>query len=196
MAAAANNVCEACWDARRGHLESLPQLWFGLHSLLEPSPRAMQPDPIPAGRARSRPPLQICVLATLHEVPTAMAFWANGLLAVSGQPPLEPQGLRWGALLSKAITVLEAGDHILRLDQQARLYLAELVTLARRMQMLATLDPLITRIKAPCPACASTAMPLLRDTVTQRVACPSCRQGWEHGPFMAVVLAKAGKGLT
>lgn len=194
MAAAANNVCDDCWDGRVAIRAALPQLWFGLHNVLAPGSTGMQQEPPATNPVKSKPPLQICVLDTLHEVPTAMAYWANGVLAGVGLPMLEREGLRWGVLLTKAILVLESSDYTLRLHYQARLYLAEMITLSRRMMMLSTLDPLVSRIKAPCPSCSNAKMPLLRDTITQRVVCPACRQGWERESFMAVVMAKAGKG--
>lgn len=193
MAAASNNVCDACWDKRVNLLRQIPQLWFSLHNLLEPGARGMQ-DVVTSSPVRSRPPLQVCVLDVLHAVPNAMAYWANGCLAEAGLPMLEARGRRWGALLSASVAVLESRDHTMRLHYQARLYLDELVTLTRRMATLATLDPAVARIKGPCPRCGNTRIPLLRDTHSQRVICPGCRTGWDRDGFVDVVMEKARKG--
>jgi len=196
MAAAANNVCDACWDHRLALRYAIPGLWFGLHDALEPGAHGFHDTPSPAAPIKSRPPLQVGVLDALHAVPTAMAFWANGLLAQTGQPCIDPAGMRWGALLSRSLGVLGALDHVMRLDYQARLYVSELVMLNRRMLWLSTLDPTVSRLAAPCPACTTPGAHLLRDTTTGRVVCPACRGAWEHEAFMRMVLAKAHKGLT
>lgn len=192
-AAAANNVCDACWEGRVARRSALPHLWFRLHNLLEPGSSGYQ-DVVTSTPVKSRPPLQVCVLDTLHAVPNTVAYWANGILAEAGLPLLEREGVRWGALLSGALAVLDARDHTLRMNYQAHVYATELITLCRRMMLLATLDPAISRIKGPCPQCGNTKVPLLRDTSTQRVVCPGCRSGWTREDFVALVISKAAKG--
>lgn len=194
MAAAANNVCDACWDHRLALRRAIPGLWFGLHSVLEPGSHGFHDMPGASPPIKSRPPLQVGVLDALQAVPAALAFWANGLLAQAGAPLLDAAGVRWGVLLSRALAVLDDRDHVMRLDYQARLYVTELVTLNRRMLWLSTLDPTVSRLNAPCPACGNPRAVLLRDTTTGRVVCPACRGAWEHEAFIAMVVAKAGKG--
>jgi hypothetical protein len=131
--------------------------------------------------AGPRPPVNVCVLDALREVPVALTGWANVCLQARGREELTTAGKRWGYLLSQALGVLAAEDDVLAYQDVGAHYLVALYGLKRRMTLLTGRDALVHVLSAPCPACHTKR--LYRHDGTDTVLCGACGQSWSGGEY-------------
>lgn len=164
-------VCQDCWDGRIQLRASLPELWLRLHSRL-PKGGQGPSEGLSRPRPGSRPPLQIHILDTLRRVPYQLAGWANACLATTG--PMITDARRAGHVLTEAVHVLQCEDETLHYTHVAGEYLAALAWLHRHMTLLIGLEPVVTRLATPCPACDQHVVPLYRDARRAAVTCTVC----------------------
>jgi hypothetical protein len=179
-------VCEPCWQGTAQDLAGIPKLWTGGHACLPPGSRQVGLAQPHRSRAAGHSPVSDFALSTLEETMSGLDFWALLIERRHGvvRAPRR-RSRRWGVVLSSAVMVLTDRAGELRGTTLEADYARDITGIARRLVLLAGLDPLVHHLPAPCGRCGRLG--LVRHNGKEQIVCTSCGAVWGAAEYAQLV---------
>jgi len=171
-----HDVCEDCWEDRRGQLTALPDLYVMTYAMLTPGSRIVDINQIHVAAVDPGVPINLVALDTLTWAVDRLRGWANWALSRQGREGL-PLGYTMGKRFLMAVRTLQAYDHRFATTDFAGDYVLDVWTVYRRLvvQCLST-EP--RSLMVPCPVCdVPTVLTRHADEYAQ---CLTCGTEWPH----------------
>jgi ribosomal protein S27E len=178
------DVCDPCWDDRRGQLDSLPELYVMTYALLTPGSRVQDIPSIHVKRPDSGVPFSLVAFDALEQAHDRMMAWARWLLATRGQQinVTQIQG-GTGYQFNAAVAELRRGDGRLAMTDFAGDYVLDVWTVYRRLATFC-LPNAPRHLNVTCPICDNVTV--ITRHADEYAACLTCATEWPHSQLSKI----------
>jgi ribosomal protein S27E len=174
------DVCDPCWEDRRGQLDALPELYVMTYSLLTPGSRIQDIPSIHVKRPDSGVPFSLVAFDALEHAYDRVDAWARWLWSIGARPVIMSPDVYNGTTGYKfnvAVSDLKAGDSRLATTDFAGDYVLDIWTVYRRLVMFC-LPTAPRHLNVTCPVCDSTTV--ITRHADEYAACLTCATEWPH----------------
>jgi len=172
-----HEVCDACWEDRRGQLVTIPELYVMVYAMLTPGSRMQEIGDIHVDKPESSVPFSLVAFDILECTHGKLGTWAMWALARAGLPSTDLLRGTHGERLSYSVSVLCMMDHRFINTDFAGEYVLDLWKVYRRL-VKHCLPTTPRYLEVPCPTCDNTTV--VTRHADEYATCLTCTTVWPH----------------
>jgi ribosomal protein S27E len=180
-------VCDSCWEDRRGQLIAIPELYVMTYALLTPGSRMEEIGDIHVDKPESSVPFSLVTFDILEQTHGKLGMWAMWALSRAGLRP-GPVAATQGARVSESVSILREMDHRFINTDFAGDYVLDLWEVYRRL-VKHCLPTSPRYLEVPCPTCDNTTV--ITRHADEYATCLTCATEWPHSQLLHMSKGRA-----
>jgi ribosomal protein S27E len=174
---ARRDVCDICWEDRRGQLDALPNLYVMTYAMLMPGSRQMEISHIHVPQVDPGVPINLVALDSLTYGLERLGAWASWAAQLAGQPTFKLRVWTTGKTFLTVVETLQAYDHRFASKDFAGEYCLDVWTTYRRLVVqCVSSEP--RSLGVTCPVCDMRTV--LTRHADEYALCLTCATTWPH----------------